>query len=300
MSNVINPVGPETPTVYWRRRLLAALGVVVFLIFIWWLISLKNANTPVAASTSTSSTTPTITENLATPTITENLAAPTITENLAAPRPVPGSIKPPPLKNGLPPLVTRIDTTDKIVFLTIDDGSTKDQKIIDFIKGWGVPVTSFLTKSAIADNVDYFKDIQSATGQYVQDHTLTHPFLAKLNLDGQKKEICGAADTYTNWFGTRPWMLRPPYGSWNATTVQAAKDCGMDYIVNWDAVLQGRVLVFAEGTVLKPGNIILAHWSEGLHSDMAWMFRRIAREGFKVAALQDYLPGREEQPNRLV
>ncbi len=217
---------------------------------------------------------------------------PAITENLAAPHPVPGSIKPPPLKNDLPPLVTRISTTDKIVFLTIDDGWTKDQKIIDLIKSHGIPVTSFLTKSAIADNVDYFREVQSVTGQYVQDHTLTHPFLTKLSLDGQKKEICGAADTYTNWFGTRPWILRPPYGSWNATTAQAAKDCGMDYIVNWNASLPGHVLVFAEGTALKPGDIILTHWREGLYPDMARMFRRIAREGFKVAALQDYLPKR--------
>ncbi len=228
----------------------------------------------------------------ASPTGSSGSPDPTITENLAAPHPVPGSIKSPPLKNGLPPFVTHIDTTDKIVFLTIDDGWTKDQKIIDLIKSWGVPVTSFLTKSAIADNVDYFREIQSVTGQYVQDHTLTHPFLTKLNLDGQKKEICGAADTYTNWFGTRPWIFRPTYGAWNATTAQAANDCGMDYIVNWNASLPGRALVFAEGTALKPGDIILTHWRDDLYPDMARLFRRIAREGFKVAALQDYLPKR--------
>ena len=29
MSSVINPVGPEEPGVYWRRRLLVGLGVLV-------------------------------------------------------------------------------------------------------------------------------------------------------------------------------------------------------------------------------------------------------------------------------
>ncbi len=217
---------------------------------------------------------------------------PTITENLAAPHPVPGSVKPPPLENGLPPLVTRIDTTDKIVFFTLDDGWTKEQKVIDLLKSWGVPVTSFLSEKAIADNVDYFREIQSVTGQYVQNHSSTHSRLTKLNLDAQKKEICDAADTYTNWFGTRPWMLRAPYGLSNATTAQAANDCGMDYIVGVNVSSPGGSLVFADRAAFNPGDIITIHYVDDTYPDMARLFRRIAREGFKVAALQDYLPKR--------
>ena len=178
------------------------------------------------------------------------------------------------------------------MFITMDDGWTKDQNIVDLIKAWNIPVTPFLTKSAIASNPGYFKTVQAQTGQHIQDHTLTHPFLTKLDLDGQKKEICGPADTYADWFGTRPWMVRPPYGSSNATTAQAASDCGMDYIVNWDSSLPMHAVVFADGNKFKPGDILLTHWRPKLYPDFLRMLNRIAREGFKVAALQDYLPKR--------
>lgn len=221
-----------------------------------------------------------------------NGAASLTVQDLAAAHPEPGSVNPPPLKNGLPPIVTHIDTSDKVVFVTIDDGWFKDQAIIDLIKAWNVPVTPFLTKSAIYRDTDYFKTVQSVTGQHVQDHTLTHPFLTRLTPDGQKKEICRTADTYADWFGTRPWMMRPPYGASNKETFIAANECGMDYVVNWDSSLPMHAVVFADGTSFKPGDIILTHWRDRLFPDLQRMFRRIAREGFKVGALQDYLPPR--------
>lgn len=57
MSSVINPVGPQPPAVYWRRRLLVALGIVVVLILLFVLFgggSDGDGQTPVAAPTSPS------------------------------------------------------------------------------------------------------------------------------------------------------------------------------------------------------------------------------------------------------
>jgi peptidoglycan/xylan/chitin deacetylase (PgdA/CDA1 family) len=35
---------------------------------------------------------------------------------------------------GLIPVLTRIDTTDPVVFITIDDGSDKDPRVLDVLK----------------------------------------------------------------------------------------------------------------------------------------------------------------------
>ena len=131
----------------------------------------------------------------------------------------------------------------------------------------GIPVTPFLTKSEIASSKDYYKKISEMTGQKVQDHTITHPQMPGLSADGQK-QICEPASSYTEWFGTKPWMFRPPYGEFNATTQQAAKACGMDYIVLWNASLPKAHIRYAQGDKLKPGDIILTHWRPDLYKHL--------------------------------
>ncbi|HQR79816.1 MAG TPA: hypothetical protein PLT68_06335 [Actinomycetota bacterium] len=65
MSSLMNPVGPEPASVYWRRRIVVILGVLVVLGLLWWLISPGGSSEPTAAPTSpaplptlTASTTP--------------------------------------------------------------------------------------------------------------------------------------------------------------------------------------------------------------------------------------------------
>lgn len=206
----------------------------------------------------------------------------------------PGQVNPPGESGGLPPVIRSIQTNDKVVFITIDDGASADPKVMDIIRQTGIPVTPFLTKSEIASSKDYYKKISEMTGQKVQDHTITHPQMPGLSADGQQKQICEPASSYTEWFGTKPWMFRPPYGEFNATTQQAAKACGMDYIVLWTASLPKAHIRYAQGDKLKPGDIILTHWRPDLYKHLPRALKDIQQQGFKVAALQDYLPKRGE------
>ncbi len=204
----------------------------------------------------------------------------------------PGEVNPPGDKGGLPPVIRSIKTDEKVVFITIDDGGTADPKVTEIIRKTGIPVTPFLTENVTSSNKGYFKQISDMTGQRVQDHTITHPQMPNRSLDGQKKEICQPASNYEKWFGAKPWMFRPPYGEFNETTRQAAKDCGMDYIVLWDVSLPKAYLRYAEGNKLKPGDIILTHWRPDLYKHLPRALNDIKQQGFKVAALQDYLPDR--------
>lgn len=54
MSSLLNPVGPEPASVYWRRRIVVILGVLVVLGLLWWLISPGGSSAPTAASASPS------------------------------------------------------------------------------------------------------------------------------------------------------------------------------------------------------------------------------------------------------
>ncbi len=191
---------------------------------------------------------------------------------------------------GLIPVITRIDTTDPVVFITIDDGFDKDPRVLSVLESRHVPVTPFLTVDAVRTKPGFFTSVQAITGQSVQDHTITHPHLSRLDLASQTHEICDAAETLTGFYGGRPWLFRPPYGEYDQTTRKAAASCGMKALVLWDVSLPHAVLRYANGSVLHRGDIILIHWRANLYRDINVAIDAAKAQGLRVAALQDYLP----------
>ena len=52
MSSLLHPVGPEPASVYWRRRIIVVIGILVVLGLVWWLISPSGGSAPAASSAS--------------------------------------------------------------------------------------------------------------------------------------------------------------------------------------------------------------------------------------------------------
>ncbi|NQU36283.1 MAG: polysaccharide deacetylase family protein, partial [Actinobacteria bacterium] len=179
-----------------------------------------------------------------------------------------------------------------VVFLTIDDGYSYSELTAKILAKRGIPVTAFLTKNAISGNRDYFAAISELDEQDIQNHSVSHPSMPGLSQAAQEAQICTTSADYKTWTGTRPWMFRPPYGSYNQTTQRAAKACGIDYLVNWNVSLPAGHLRYAEGNKLAPGDIILTHWRDDLPRHLKPALRDIRKQGFKIGALQDYLPPR--------
>src|SRR2546430_6816379 len=136
----------------------------------------------------------------------------------------------PPIASGLAPVLSTIPTTQPVVFLGIDDGISKQPQAIQMMRDNDIKATLFLTYDAIRDNPDYFKELIDS-GSLVENHTLTHRQLNRLNYEQQTQEICGAADLYEQLYARRPILFRPPYGSYNATTQRAAADSGMKAVI---------------------------------------------------------------------
>lgn len=220
-------------------------------------------------------------------------------------KPLPPAPAPPedkPLKlggKGPVKVFDRVPTEERVVFITIDDGQEKDPRFVQMLTDLKVPVTMFLTDDVVRDDYAYFKPLQ-ALGNHVQNHTLAHPVLPLLGLDGQKHEICGAQEALTKQYGTEPTLLRPPYGRWNWATQQAARECGIDGIVMWRASMQIHDMQYDDANKkLHPGDILLAHFrgpeqlkGETMTEMFAHMLKRIGKQGFAVARLEDYISPR--------
>nr|WP_203614937.1 polysaccharide deacetylase family protein [Streptomyces sp. SID13726] len=194
---------------------------------------------------------------------------------------------------GLPPVVKRVATTDKVVFLTYDDGAEKDPRFVDMVRELRLPVSMFLTDSVVGPGYGHFARLQSV-GASIQNHTLDHPALRGLPYAGQRAEICGQQEKVRSRFGIRPRLLRPPYGTYDTTTLHAAADCGLSAIVLWSVSLEGNG---TPGRGLRAGDIVSVAAGEGtgtgtgrtLTERTVGVLREIERRGLTVGRLEDYL-----------
>ncbi|MEU1476810.1 polysaccharide deacetylase family protein [Streptomyces sp. NPDC005760] len=209
-----------------------------------------------------------------------------LTDPLPAPPQVPARTTAVP--GGLPPVVKRVPTSDKVVFLTYDDGAEKDPRFVDLVRELRLPVSMFLTDSVVGPGYGHFAHLQSV-GASIENHTLDHPALRGLPYPGQRAEICGQQEKVRSRFGIRPRLFRPPYGTYDRTTLRAAADCGLSALVLWSVTAQ-------DGTPERPlraGDIVSVASGETtgptLTERTTRVLREIQRGGLTVGRLEDYL-----------
>ncbi|HEY5834747.1 MAG TPA: polysaccharide deacetylase family protein [Streptomyces sp.] len=216
---------------------------------------------------------------------------------LLPPPPVRPPVKPVRTRGPPVPVVTPLPTSQRVVFLTIDDGVQKDPGFSEMMQDLKVPFTMFLTDRFVRDDYRYFAPLK-ALGNGIENHTVTHPDLRSRTLVQQRAEICGQQTRLSRQYGTTPGLFRPPYGAWNETTRAAAKACGIRAIVNWtDNVQPAGTVYYGDGaSSFKPGAIILAHFHgpqemEGrtMTQMTADLLREVAAQGFTLARLEDYV-----------
>lgn len=195
----------------------------------------------------------------------------------------------------LPPVFTTIPTQQKIVFLTIDDGSEKDPDFLRMMRDLKIPYTAFLSDYLVKDDYGYFRRMQS-DGHTLNNHTLHHPYLPGLSYEEQRDEICGMQDIMEKRFGKRPTVFRPPYGDYNQDTLRAAKTCGIRYAPIWnEEVFVDHWEYREDDQKMRRGDIVLTHfrgrsdWNGTMVDDMRRFLNKVTREGYAVARLEDYL-----------
>ncbi|MFD7602007.1 polysaccharide deacetylase family protein [Streptomyces mirabilis] len=197
---------------------------------------------------------------------------------------------------GTVPVFEHLPTSQKVVFITVDDGAEKDPKFIEMMRDLKIPITMFLMNDTIKSDYGYFKPLQ-AMGNHIQNHTLHHPAMNTLPLARQKEEVCGDQKILTQQYGTAPLLFRPPYGAYNSDTQTAVGECGPRAIVGWREAMQITTMRYQEtDKKLRPGDIILAHFrgpKELKGTTMTEMFgnllKHIQKQGFTVARLEDYI-----------
>lgn len=186
-------------------------------------------------------------------------------------------------------VVSRVDTTDPVLFLTIDDGIVRDPRVPDFLAEHDIPVTLFITSGAVHEDPAYFARFLELGGT-VNSHTRRHPDMSALDYATQRNEICAGRVSIERALGTAGTFFRPPYGTYDGTTRRAAADCGLNAVVLWRATLWEGNIDIAPPGYLRRGDIVIAHFRTDLYDNLVLITRLADEAGLQFARLEDYLP----------
>lgn len=277
-------------TVRYRRRHVVAVGL---LLLVSAAACTGNADQPEWAVTSTTER-PTTTTPVTTPSTSSTTTTPpppTTTSPavgaFTAPRPAgPVAL---PSEPGLAPVVSRVPTTDRVIFLTIDDGIWRVPGVPEKLHELGVPFTSFLTLPYAREDQTYWKRSVELGGR-IESHTTNHPDLKKVSPSRTVLEVCSTRQPFLEMFGQPQLLFRPPYGNVTETVRRAAAGCGFRAVVLWKGTLNNGVLALQDGR-LTPGDIILMHYRPQAFADIQAVVLTAAAQGFKFGLLEDYLVG---------
>jgi len=215
-----------------------------------------------------------------------------------APAPPPPAVKPITLSASDPKVFSHVPMTDKVVFVTIDDGIEKDPKFIQMVKDFRIPITTSLADVLIRDDYAYFEKLHETGYVSIQNHTVTHPLhMPGLSASRQLDEISGQQEKLHREYGTRPYIFRPPGGNYNATTIDSVSEAGLKGLMLWKEAMEITDMEYQTSAhALNPGDIILCHFRgpAQLHGEtmvhmMIHLYKHIQAQGFTVADITKYV-----------
>jgi peptidoglycan/xylan/chitin deacetylase (PgdA/CDA1 family) len=211
------------------------------------------------------------------------------------------------------PFVRHGSTQGRDVALTFDDGpGPYTGQVLDVLERNHARATFFV----IGRMLRYFgrsTERQIADGDAIGDHTENHPALAHLSQHDQREELFEQILRVEFLGGHRPQLFRPPYGSFNATTMAQLRSLDL-LMVLWSAdtgdyekpgvpVIVQRALEAA-----KPGAIILLHDGGGNRAEtvaaLPAIIKGIRARGLRLVTVPQMLhdeppPSGEPMPTSL-
>jgi peptidoglycan/xylan/chitin deacetylase (PgdA/CDA1 family) len=214
-----------------------------------------------------------------------------------APAPPP-AVKPITLSASDPTVFSHVPITEKVAFVTIDDGIEKDPEFIQMVKDFRVPITISLADVLIRDDYAYFEKLYETGYVSIQNHTVTHPLsMPSLSASRQLDEISGQQEKLHKEYGVTPYIFRPPGGNYDATTIASAGEAGLKGVMLWKEAMEISDMEYqTTAHHLHPGDIILCHFRgpAQLHGEtmvrmMTRLYKHIQAQGFTVGDITKYV-----------
>ena len=190
------------------------------------------------------------------------------------------------------------------IAMTFDDGpsATLTPKLLDLLAAHHMKATFFVVGQNAADHPEILKRAVRE-GHEIANHSWSHPNLGKMSDESVRRELQKTDDAIKAAIGTRPTLMRPPYGSITARQKNWIHDEFGYRIIIWDVdpldwkrpgphTVTHRIL-----SEVRPGSIILAH---DIHAPtieaMPGTFYGFEAKGFKSVTVSELLAMARPKP----
>jgi peptidoglycan-N-acetylglucosamine deacetylase len=164
------------------------------------------------------------------------------------------------------PAITKGGNRVKDMALTFDDGPGPDTpRIVSILRRYHAPATFFVLGRSAMTRAGRI-GLRAETGHEfaLGDHTMTHPAMGSLGEAAQRREIAGQARLLHAMGKPRPILFRPPFGSFDATTLRLLRHERMLGVL-WSADTKDferpgrKQIIYTAVSAAQPGAIVLMH-----------------------------------------
>lgn len=180
----------------------------------------------------------------------------------ATPEPTVDNSTPTPTSTPMPSPQNTLDPTKPIVALTFDDGPAPSTKrILDILEGYGARATFFVIGDMAVKHSDIIERAVSL-GCEIGNHTQTHKVAMKdITANEMLREITPVDDFMLNLIGEKPKYVRPPWGKFDQTALDAFNRPVILWSVDtrdWDTRDSQKIVQHIKDNVFD-GAILLMH-----------------------------------------
>ncbi len=181
---------------------------------------------------------------------------------------------------------------DKQIAITFDDGPGKyTDKLLDYLKKSGARATFFVVGTNVENYPKIVKRIKDE-GHEIGNHTYNHAQLTKLSSKAIKTQIKKTNKLVKNACGSKPTLIRPPYGAYN----NAVLDATSLPIIIWSVDPQDwkyRDADYVKKSIIKSafdGAIVLVHdiHSTSVDGAIAAM-KALKNKGYELVTVTELL-----------
>ena len=191
------------------------------------------------------------------------------------------------------------------IAMTFDDGpsATLTPKLLDILAAHQIKATFFVIGENVAEHPEIVARA-AREGHEIGNHSWSHPNFGKMSDDGVRSQVQRTDDAIKSATGSRPTLLRPPYGSITAREKRWIHDQFGYQIILWDvdpydwkrpgpSVVRNRIL-----KETRPGSIVLSHdIHPGTIEAMPSTFDALQAKGFKFVTVSELIRMAVPQPS---
>jgi len=200
-----------------------------------------------------------------------------------------------------PGIIHAVATAERVIAFTFDDGpdAVYTPQLLDIFRQVGGKATFCMVGSQIDKNSEVAAAVHAA-GHEIANHTYTHPFLTRIELDEARQELIRNERRIREVTGGEPVRtFRPPYFDANDAIIALAEELGCKSLGatnlearDWDQPGVEHILNHTRNAV-TPGSILIFHDGFGDRSQTVEAVRilvsELAEEGYRFVTASELL-----------